>query len=95
MLFRGVGFIWSLFLEEGHCPGRRPASNGLMKTSGTVYQNQIYCHVASHIQGVCVGDLYYKIQIEYFCTDCASMHKEYTKHKYVLIYYLSFQLYCG
>lgn len=43
MLSRDVGFIWSLFLDEGHCPGRRPASNGLMKTSGTSYAHVCVC----------------------------------------------------
>lgn len=34
---RGVGCISSLFSDGGHCPGRRPASDGLMKTLGTVF----------------------------------------------------------
>lgn len=37
MQFRGVGFTWSLFLEEEHCLERNPALNGWMKTSGILY----------------------------------------------------------
>lgn len=36
MPYRDAGFTWSLFLDEGHCPARKPVSNGLMKISGTL-----------------------------------------------------------